>query len=279
MHQTARALLRSTARLDALRGRGLLFALALFCLTLPGAASAACLPVANGPSLLVPAALTADDAVAADRVRLTFLGHASFLIESPEGRSAVTDYNGYIRPPSPPDIVTMNNAHGTHYTSMVDPEIPNVLRGWDPAGGMAVHDLTVGDMRVRNIPTNVRDVGGTRLNGNSIFVFEVGGLCIAHLGHLHHTLTDTHLAELGLIDILLVPVDGSFTMAQDLMAEVIGQIQPAVIIPMHYFSTSNLDRFLERMRGRYEVRIHETPTITISRTTLPYRQVLILPGS
>ncbi len=88
----------------------------------------------------------------------------------------------------------MNNAHSTHYTDYADPGIRHVLRGWDPQGGVALHDVTLRDMRVRNVPTNVRDFGGNRMNGNSIFVFETGGLCVAHLGHLHHTLTDENLA-------------------------------------------------------------------------------------
>jgi L-ascorbate metabolism protein UlaG (beta-lactamase superfamily) len=70
------------------------------------------------------------------------------------------------------------------------------------------------DLHIRNVPTNVREFGGARMNGNSIFVFEVADLCIAHLGHLHHTLTDVHLGELGQIDVLLVPADGSYTMAR-----------------------------------------------------------------
>ena len=79
-------------------------------------------------------------------------------------------------------------------------------------------------MRIRNVPTNVREFGGTRYNGNSIFVFEAADLCIAHLGHLHHTLTGAHLAELGAIDVVMVPVDGTYTLNQEEMIEVLRQI-------------------------------------------------------
>jgi hypothetical protein len=68
-------------------------------------------------------------------VSITFLGHASFLIESPAGVRVVTDYNDMIRAPVTPDIVTMNNAHPTHYSEAVEPGVKYVLRGWDPAGG------------------------------------------------------------------------------------------------------------------------------------------------
>ena len=252
---------------------GLLAALLL--LALASVARAGCLPIAQLPPGVIPAALPAEGSV-----RLTFLGHSSFLIESPEGATVVTDYNGYIRPEETPAVVTMNNAHSTHYTDHVEDGVEHELRGWDPGGGMAEHDLVYRDMRIRNIPTDVREWGGgIRSHGNSIFVFEVADLCIAHLGHLHHLLRDVDLAELGVIDVLLVPVDGSYTMGQELMAEVIDQIRPALVIPMHYFSARTLAGFLERIQERYKVAMSETPTVTLSRTTLPYGEVLVLPGT
>jgi L-ascorbate metabolism protein UlaG (beta-lactamase superfamily) len=244
-------------------------------------AFATCLPIAGEdrpllqPAAYRPAALLEDGSV-----RLTFLGHSSFLIETPEGASVVTDYNGVYRPPAPPAVVTMNNAHSTHYTDYPDPEIEHVLRGWDPGGGMASHDLRYRDLRIRNVPTNVREWSGdTRYNGNSIFVFEVADLCIAHLGHLHHRLTDQHLAELGIIDVLLVPVDGAFTLAVDLMVEVIEQIRPAVVIPMHYFGQQTLANFLDRVSGSYEIVESDTPVLTVSRLNLPWAKVIVLPGT
>jgi L-ascorbate metabolism protein UlaG (beta-lactamase superfamily) len=249
----------------------------LWALGSASSALAQCFPIAMTPAQTLPAVFQ-PTALAAGSVRLTFLGHSSFLIESARGATAVTDFNGMIVPPRTPDIVTMNNAHSTHYTDFVDPAVEHVLRGWDPGGGVALHDVKVLDMHVRNVPTNVRDFSGVRANGNSIFVFEVADLCIAHLGHLHHILSDIHLGELGMVDVLLVPVDGSFTMAQQLMVEVIRQIQPAVVIPMHYFGSGTLGRFVSLIGDRYEVEIANVPTVVLSRHTLPYRKVLVLPG-
>ena len=67
---------------------------------------------------------------APDGLRITFLGHASFLIETPQGVRAVTDYNGLNVPEDPPDIATMNHAHSSHYTDHPDPRIKYVLHGW-----------------------------------------------------------------------------------------------------------------------------------------------------
>ena len=202
-------------------------------------------------------------------VSITFLGHASFLIESPAGVRIVTDYNDVIRAPVTPDIVTMNNAHPMHYSEAVAPGVKYVLRGWDPAGGVADHRLEYRDVRVRNVPTNVRELGGTRYNGNSIFVFEVADLCIAHLGHLHHTLTAAHLAELGAIDVVMAPVDGVYTLNQEEMIEVLQQIGPKIVIPMHMFSQETLERFLTRAGTLYAVHRETGSTVVLSRADLP----------
>ena len=236
-------------------------------------AFAKCLPMADIGARLTLAGLPAEGSV-----RLTFLGHSSFLIETPAGISVVTDYNGLLTTARRPQVVTMNNAHDTHYTDFPEPEIEHVLRGWDPGGGMASHDLKIKDLHVWNLPTNVRAVGGTRYNGNSIFVFETVGLCIAHLGHLHHALTDEDLGTLGLIDIVLAPADGIYTMGHEQMAWVIEQIRPRVVIRMHYFDATTLANFLHYLKRSYRIRFEETPVMTFSRLSLPYAEVIVLPG-
>ena len=218
-------------------------------------------------------------AVAEGTVSITFLGHASFLIESPAGVRIVTDYNDAIRAPVTPDIVTMNNAHPMHYSDAVEPGVKYILRGWDPDGGIASHRLEYRDVRIHNVPTNVREFGGTRYNGNSIFVFDIADLCIAHLGHLHHTLTQTHLAELGAIDIVMVPIDGVVTLNQEDMIEVLQQIKPKIVIPMHIFTRATLDKFLTRAHDLYRVRNATSATVVLSRSDLPETpEILVLPG-
>lgn len=220
-------------------------------------------------------AATTDEAVT-----ITFLGHASFHIVTPRGIGAVTDYSGSHVPDTVPDLVTMNHAHATHFSDVPDTRIRHVLRGWAIDGKPAHHDMRVGDLRVRNIPTNIRNWGGgTEYYGNSIFVFEAAGLCIAHLGHLHHLLNDDDLAELGSIDILMTPIDGSFTVDQADMVAIVAQIHPRLLLPMHYFSESTLKRFLARVSDRFEIRVSPERSTIVSRATLPAApQVLVLPG-
>ena len=215
-----------------------------------------------------------------DSVEITFLGHASFEIVSPTGVRAVTDYNGTNIPTDLPDIATMNHAHSTHYTLDPDPRIAHVLHGWAEDGNPPRIDLTVGDMHVTNVPTNIRTWdGGTERFGNSIFVFETGGLCIAHLSHLHHLLDTADVTALGHIDIVMLAVDGEWTMSQPDAAAVVEQLQPKIVLPMHYFTRGVLDRFLDLERGRYAIDVRDRPLLQVSRSSLPAEPTVIaLPG-
>jgi L-ascorbate metabolism protein UlaG (beta-lactamase superfamily) len=229
---------------------------------------------------VVPAALRLA-ALNSDQVRITFIGHATFLIESPQLVRIATDYNDYVKPPVVPDIATMNHAHDTHYTDHPDPAIKYVLRGWGPSPEEpAIWDLKYRDVRVRNVPTNIRNWnGGTERYGNSIFIFEIANMCIAHLGHLHHTLTQQQLNEIGRIDVVMAPVDGNYTLDLDGMFEVLTALKAQLIIPMHFFGWYTLDRFLDRAQQQWPVERADVPSVAVSKTTLPKApKVLVLPG-
>ncbi|HME24366.1 MAG TPA: MBL fold metallo-hydrolase [Acetobacteraceae bacterium] len=240
----------------------------------PRLAVAGCSPIAMD----VPRVMLAG--AAPDALNITFLGHASFLIETPGGVRAVTDYNGVNVPAEPPDIATMNHAHSTHYTDHPDPRIPRVLHGWRDDGKPADIDLTVGDLHVSNLPTNIRDwQGGTEMYGNSIFLFQSAGVCIAHLSHLHHLLTEQDLTLLGHIDVVMAPVDGVYTMSQPDMAAVLDQLHPRLVLPMHYFTHDVVARFIDLVRDRFAVRFSDPPTLRVSRATLPATPtIVVLPG-
>ncbi len=272
----ARGLTRISAALAAL----LLTPVLAITLATPAAAEPEKCPrmVAQTSPRIWPAAFRLA-ATEGGQVRLTFIGHATFLIESPHGVTIATDYNDYVRPDIVPEIVTMNRAHDTHYTNNPPPGIAHILRGWGEGEEPARHELTVDDVWIRNVPTNIRAGAATRYDGNSIFVFEVAGLCIAHLGHLHHVLTQDHLEALGRIDVVLAPVDGSYTLDIEGMMETLKAINAPLVIPMHYFSSWGLDRFLGRLGKDYVVTRSETPTVMLSRETLPRKPtLLVLPG-
>jgi L-ascorbate metabolism protein UlaG (beta-lactamase superfamily) len=236
--------------------------------------------VAGNPPRLLPASFQFA-ALEAAQVRLTYVGHATFLIESPERVRIATDYNDYVRPSVLPDIATMNHAHDTHYTDHPDPAIKYVLRGWETTPDKpSIYDMQYRDVRVRNVPTNIRNwSGGTEYYGNSIFIFEIADLCIVHLGHLHHTLTQQQLDDIGRPDVVMAPVDGGLTLDLDGMMEVLTALKASLIIPMHFFNQYTLGRFLDRAGRKWPVEHADIPSVVVSRTTLPASpKVLVLPG-
>jgi L-ascorbate metabolism protein UlaG (beta-lactamase superfamily) len=236
--------------------------------------------VASDRPRVIPAAFRLV-ALAADQVRITYAGHSTFLIESPKLVRIATDYNDYVTTPVLPDVVTMNHAHSTHYTDRPDPKIAHVLRGWaEEYGKPKRHDTEIRDVRVRNVPTNIRDYGGgTERHGNSIFIFEMANLCIAHLGHLHHTLNQQQLNDIGRVDVVMVPVDGTYTLDVEGMFEVVQALKAPLLIPMHFFSAFTLERFLNRAREKFDVEFADTPSVVVSKTTLPAKpKFLVLPG-
>lgn len=236
-------------------------------------AMAACLlgMVDRSPLLHFAAASSSVGDVPARHVRVTYIGHSSFLIQTPGGASAVTDYNGIHIPSFSPDIATMNNSHDSHYTDAPDAKIRFVLPGWSEkiGAGLAKHDVRYKDLRVFNVPTNIGEYGDPAGNGNSIFVFEISGLCIAHLGHLHHVLTRKQLQTLGRIDVLFVPVDGSMTITHPQALAVIKQIEPRLVFPMHFGFFGAPDAFFEVAKAFYPIRSEKGSTLLVSRKTLP----------
>lgn len=260
--------------------RKMILAAVLFLATITPAAAlqSDCLAMASRTPGVVPVAYT-PAALELDQVRLTYIGHSSFIIESPGGTSVVTDYSGNAGGVVP-DAVTMNRAHRTHYTDAPDPAIKHVLRGWNPDGGPAVIDEEVGDIRIRNVTTDIRGgMAGRMKDGNSIFVFEVAGLCIGHLGHLHHHLGPEHIGLIGRLDIVMVPVDGGYTMGQRDMLEVLKMIKARIVIPMHFFGPTTLNRFIGTIGETFKVERATSPEQIVSVNTLPDEPtLLVLPG-
>jgi len=242
------------------------------------AVDAQCLAMASRDSLVRPVAYV-PAALEEGQVKLTFIGHSSFIIESPGGVKVVTDYAGYAGS-IVPDVVTMNRAHSSHYTNSPDPAIRHVLRGWNDDGTAAQHDVVVGDVRIRNVTTDIRGgMVGRQKDGNSIFIFEIGDLCIGHLGHLHHSLGPEHLGMIGRLDIVMVPVDGGYTMAQAEMLEVLKTLKTKLVIPMHYFGQTTLARFINTMEGSFKLEMASEPERIVSSADLPPEpKLLVLPG-
>lgn len=252
-----------------------------------------CLPVGamaqdRTPSHCIALAETSDDlhyitkanlpSVAEETVLLHYIAHASFLIRSSGGLNMVTDYTGFTGTlPFIPDVVTMNHAHDSHWTAFPDEAIPNILPGWGEFGKGIDHHVDLGEVLVRNVSTDIRSqFSGVETEGNSIFVFEMAGLCIGHLGHLHHAPDPAQYAALGRLDVVIAPVDGGFTLDQPTMISVLKRLRSSLVIPMHWFSEFALDDFLTGMRDEFTIVEVDGPSITVSLDRLPSRPTIMV---
>jgi L-ascorbate metabolism protein UlaG (beta-lactamase superfamily) len=243
-----------------------------------------CLAMANTPPRATPVSLrrvAAEPDKKADEVAITYAGHSTYFIDTPGGVRIATDYSGAYQIGRLPDVVTMNRAHSTHYTLFPDARIPHVLRGWRDDGEPARINERIGDVLIRNVTTDIRrywgeDSGGEMIrDGNSIFIFEVAGLCIGHLGHLHVPLDDTHLAAIGRLDIVMVPIDGTYTMSLDGISDITRRLRASVVLPMHRFATP-LEEFMRRIGQQFQIDVRTERTLRISRDALPGRPTVII---
>jgi L-ascorbate metabolism protein UlaG (beta-lactamase superfamily) len=245
-----------------------------------GAFRSECLAMAQAPPRATAVSLRRM-AAGADEVAITYGGHSTYFIDTPAGVRIATDYSGAYQTGRLPDVVTMNRAHSTHYTLFPDRRIPHVLHGWGDDGQPAKIFERISDVLVRNVTTDIRrfygDYSGADMikDGNSIFIFEMAGLCIGHLGHLHHQLDDTHFAAIGRLDIVMVPIDGTYTMSLDGISEITRRLRASVVLPMHRFATP-LEEFMDRIGQQFEIDRRDTRTLKISRETLPTTPTVII---
>lgn len=211
-------------------------------------------------------------------VTISFQGHSTYLVRSPQGVTVATDFSGWLTDDIIPTAVTMNRAHSSHYTDYPDPKIKHVFRGWGTNGDIARYSEMVGDVLVRNVTTDMLRFGALP-DGNSIFIFETGGLCIGHLGHLHHKLSEDHYAKIGRLDVVMVPVDNGLTLNHVSVKELLKRVRSSVILPMHVRSSGALPGFLRHMGAEFPVQTVATNKLVLSLRNLPKQPtIMLLPG-
>ncbi len=211
-------------------------------------------------------------------IRLSYIDHSMFLLQTKGGLTAVTDYTGFIGAVDlVPDVVTMNNAHSSHWTPNPNPDIPHILRGWQQDGAPADYRVDLGEMLVRNVTTDIRSGFSGRIDdNNSIFVFEVEGLCVGHLGHLHHEPTEEQYAALGRLDVVMAAVDGGLTVDLPTMVRIVKRLRSSVVIPMHWFSDFSLNEFLAGVADEFAIERNGVTSLEVSLRTLPSRPTVVV---
>jgi L-ascorbate metabolism protein UlaG (beta-lactamase superfamily) len=207
-------------------------------------------------------------------VGLQCFGQAMFVVTSPGGTTLLLDpFNdiGYtVPPPLDTDLAAITHEHPDHNNDSLGGTTARLLRGLT-SDGWADFDETVGDIRIRSVRTFHDDTQGSQRGRNTVFAFEAAGIRFAHLGDVGHVLDDAQLAEIGAVDVLMVPVGGGFTIDGAGATEVTTQLAPKMVFPMHYQTEragqalQNADAFLA---GKTVERVGDT-TIRIASDTIP----------
>lgn len=212
---------------------------------------------------------------AAPDATIEYFGHNFFQITSSKGTKIITDPLAPGMHPTPvvtPHVVTVGREHPNHNYVELAQGNPIIIRGLANHGAAWNKVSTsVRDVLIYNIPV-YQQAFGTALKG-AAFVFDLGVLCIAHLGDLSHPLTPEQVKAFGKVDVAMIPIGGTFTMPPDTAREVLAQLKPKIAIPMHYReNTSLLEMFFQGMPHR---RLPNN-TLVVSKAALPAQTEIVV---
>ena len=200
-------------------------------------------------------------------MEITWLGHSCFRIRGSR-TTIITD-------PYPPDlgyslgkptarIVTVSHQHSGHsYVQGV---------GGEPRLVTSPGEYEIGGALIMGIATFHDREKGKKRGKNTVYLIEADEISVCHLGDLGHVLTTEQVEELGNVDVLLLPVGGVSTINASMAVEVVRQLEPRVVIPMHYKTEAltrelePVERFLKEMGVE---QVDSRPRLSLGKTSLP----------
>ncbi len=213
-------------------------------------------------------------------MKITYLAHASFLLTTqsetrividpldPEGYPGQLGYRAFNEPA---DIVTISHGHADHEGTSVVQGNPKIIRGNGKFESGGIEFLGVGTFHDKS--------QGAERGENTVFVITADGLKIAHMGDLGHLLTAEQAAEIGPVDVALIPVGGFFTIDSSEADSVAQQIEAKIVIPMHYktpkcgFPIAGVEEFVE---GKDNVSRPGASELEVTHDTLPTVQRIVV---
>jgi len=206
-------------------------------------------------------------------VRITYFGHACFLVEAIDGTRIILDpYRhgafggavGYRPVDESADAVIVSHLHDDHAASDTVSGRPQVFV--QPTAAQ------VGAVCITGVSVAHDEAGGSKRGDNTIAILDDGDLRLAHLGDLGHPLDAATLQKIGAVDIVLIPVGGFFTIDHEAAADVIDALEPRIVIPMHYktesigFTIAPVEPFLKTQKT---VQRTDGSVVEVTKATLP----------
>jgi L-ascorbate metabolism protein UlaG (beta-lactamase superfamily) len=213
-------------------------------------------------------------------MKIKWYGHAAFLITSDQGTKIIIDpyepgaFGGqlsYGKIKDQVDLVLTSHDHADHNYTKDLPGAPQIVKG---SGSKTAKGISIKGISTFHDPSK-----GSERGANTIFTFMIDNIQLCHLGDLGHLLSDKELAEIGPVDILLIPVGGFFTIDPNEATRVAEQIKPKILIPMHFktakcgFPIAPVEDFL---KGKSNAKRPKTNEVTIDKTTLPQKMEIVV---
>jgi len=173
---------------------------------------------------------------------ITYHGHSCFKLKGKNGLVATDpfdEYVGFKMPAMSTDIVTISHDHKDHnqvnkVKGTSKREVPFVI---NHAG-----EYEVGGISVFGVQTYHDTAQGADRGENIVFTILIDQVRICHLGDLGHMLTEEHLAKIGMVDVLLIPVGGVYTIGPEDAIKVIRMLEPSIVVPMHYKTSAHAEQ-------------------------------------
>lgn len=204
-------------------------------------------------------------------VTIKWFGHSSFGISDVNGMQIVTDPYapdmGYTFPKEiKTDILTLSHDHFDHYNHKALEKYAHCIEG--------VETFSHNGIDVKGIASYHDEKKGELRGKNTIFTYSINKVKVCHLGDLGHVLTKDQIKAIGKVDVLMIPVGGVYTIDAKAAAEVVKQVNPKIVIPMHYKTEAlpaefgdvdNADKFIAAMK---DWKVEKSDALTISRATL-----------
>lgn len=201
------------------------------------------------------------------------LGHSSFRIKGKSATIVTDPYDSSMVGLKFPkidqvDIVTVSHDHGDHNAVANLSGTPFIISG---PGEYEIKGVTV-----FGVSTWHDEKEGVDRGKNTVYNMTIDGIRVCHLGDLGHKLTDAQLDAIGDVDVLLIPVGGTYTITSKLAAEVVAQLEPLIVVPMHYDGKLNLEpvsNFLAQMGAEGTA---PQPKLSVSKDRLPESTTVVV---
>ncbi len=220
-------------------------------------------------------------------MEITYLGHSSFKLKGKNGTVVTDPYSnevGFAFPNTSADIVTTSHGHFDHNAHT---QVKGTARREQPFIISYPGEYEVGGISVFGVSSFHDDKQGAERGENTIFTIFIDEIRVCHLGDLGHELSAAEIEEMGDIDVLLCPVGGFFTINPKTAVNLIHQLEPSYVIPMHYRTAAHGKGFeevkeLEDFLKEYGVSPTPQPKLNIEKNKLPLEEtelVVLTPQS